>query len=262
MCTLTAYVVGVAGGGQDGLPQKNVVFKPKCAPWQARLIVTMSRDEAVVRHEGTPVLQCKNQRFNYWHPTDAQAGGSWFGVNRAGVVAALLNRYQDTPVKPFETYSSRGLIVPKLLACFSKEAVLTQLAALDVKYFMPFDVWVFVGGQRCHYAWDGQQAIFMLSEHNTHFLAMSSSADYVAAKQYRQAAFEQFGLALQANVNPQNVPAEIISQLHQKRCAFNSSLGFNMQRPGRHTKSICQAVITPNCVSYRYVPEAAMAALP
>src|SRR5262249_28274159 len=60
---------------------------------------------------------------------DPRAGGTWFGVNAAGVVAAVTNRPLPAPTKKSR---SRGLLVRDLLGCPSaKEAVALATRELD-----------------------------------------------------------------------------------------------------------------------------------
>jgi hypothetical protein len=71
-------------------------------------------------------------------PCDPAGGGSWIGVNNAGLMAAVLNRYQ-MPVRGSGAGStSRGALVPAALACDSIEGALAALRGLDAARFPPF----------------------------------------------------------------------------------------------------------------------------
>jgi hypothetical protein len=68
-------------------------------------------------------------------PVDPQGGGSWIGVNDAGIVVTVLNvsGLSHTPRK--EPKRSRGLIVREMLRCGSLSHVLETAASLDVGLF-------------------------------------------------------------------------------------------------------------------------------
>jgi len=70
-------------------------------------------------------------------PIDPVGGGSWIGVNDAGLVAALLNRHA-APLPDARSVASRGLVVRGALACDSLEAAQAAVLALDAAAFQPF----------------------------------------------------------------------------------------------------------------------------
>jgi len=70
-------------------------------------------------------------------PIDPVGGGSWIGVNDAGLVAAVLNRH-DGPAPYGASFSSRGALVRRALGCESIEAAMASVEALDPKRFQPF----------------------------------------------------------------------------------------------------------------------------
>jgi hypothetical protein len=71
-------------------------------------------------------------------PVDPQGGGSWVGVNDAGIVVTLLNVSGSSRRSPEEPTRSRGLIVREMLRCGSLSHVLETVATLDVGRFDPF----------------------------------------------------------------------------------------------------------------------------
>lgn len=223
-----------------------------------RWLITMNRDEALERMEGEPVATIKNNQLHSWRPVDQQAGGSWFGVTQ-GYALALLNRYQDTdvfntrikniediPQKPLE---SRGRLIEELLACPDTAAFDRTVKGFENRHFAPFDLFIFnVAGVKPELnclTWTGLEWRYEQKTFVDRFCYTSSSVDYDEAKVYRINAFK----ALLYDINTmathsQGVDAKAMLQLHQTRCAHNPSLGFNMLRPGRHTKSICQASLS------------------
>ena len=70
-------------------------------------------------------------------PIDPAGGGSWLGVNDAGLAAALLNRHAARQPDA-RSLCSRGLIVRDALACDSLDAAREAVLALDAAAFQPF----------------------------------------------------------------------------------------------------------------------------
>lgn len=91
-------------------------------------------------------------------PIDPAGGGSWIGVNDAGLVAALLNRH-DGPQLSDRSFTSRGSIVRRALACDSVDAAVQSVRTLDAARFQPFRLVIvqsghiaLVAGGACEFA--------------------------------------------------------------------------------------------------------------
>jgi len=70
-------------------------------------------------------------------PIDPAGGGSWIGVNDAGVAAAVLNRHAGPPPEA-RSFTSRGVIVRHALACESIGAAAAAARGLNANAFQPF----------------------------------------------------------------------------------------------------------------------------
>ena len=83
-------------------------------PVEGGFHLLMNRDEQRSRITALPprLHPCGNLRAIY--PSE-QGGGTWIGVNEAGLCAALLNWYSKPPLADRPAFS-RGLISPTLLA--------------------------------------------------------------------------------------------------------------------------------------------------
>lgn len=81
-------------------------------------------------------------------PQDPQGGGTWAGVNDAGLAATLLNYH---PVGYRRTQATRpvtrGRIVPSLLAADAVDEALALVSRLDATMFLPFRL-VVIDGRR------------------------------------------------------------------------------------------------------------------
>jgi len=88
--------------------------------WQvfpdAPLVVAANRDELVDRPSEPPAIRDGKRRF--LAPRDAEAGGTWIGVNDAGVFVGITNRWTDADLAGER---SRGLLVRDALGCDSAE---------------------------------------------------------------------------------------------------------------------------------------------
>ena len=71
-------------------------------------------------------------------PVDPQGGGSWVGVNDAGIVVTLLNVSGPSHRSSKAPRRSRGLIVREVLRCGSLSRVLETAARLDASLFEMF----------------------------------------------------------------------------------------------------------------------------
>lgn len=250
MCTLTVLPIWQASSLRDN-PQPS---------W----LITMNRDEAIDRPEGQPVhRKLSNEQLRYWYPTDVKSGGTWFGVHGAGYAAALLNRYQDAEQlerrKPGRRFTqSRGAIIPQLLACLPMHShepfdMKEWLKALPCEAMAPFDLYVFSQGGIARLTWTGREHSVFKQALTRGFFAFSSSVDAPEAGRVRESMYSEY-LARLESPKTHCVPEHVIAQLHAQVYSSNPSLGFNMSRSGRHTKSISQAIIGTGAKCHRYLP--------
>src|SRR5688572_6705060 len=81
---------------------------PRCPAF-----VFANREESPDRPSTRPAIQESHQPYGVWlGGTDLKAGGTWLGINRAGVIVAVTNRRKsDVPPHP----KSRGILCRELL---------------------------------------------------------------------------------------------------------------------------------------------------
>ena len=110
-------------------------------PYDDGFRLVCNRDERRDRPAAAPPTVHQLQGSAAIYPTDPVGGGTWVGVNDAGLAAALLNRTIDAAESPRRSrrtpQRSRGLIIPKLLGCRSLTDALDMAAGLDPA---PFDL--------------------------------------------------------------------------------------------------------------------------
>lgn len=243
MCTVTAFYRPVKALGN-----------------QFQLIVTMNRDEAIDRAEGAVELQ-KNAEgaLEYWYPTDAATKGTWFGVGSAGLVMTLLNRYQDSHLSKGVGFTSRGAIIPSLLACSTITEIIQKMSPAYCGFFQPFDLLVFSGELCYQFAWDGGALRQLEHAIDRGFFYTSSSIDIEDVTVFRRNHFLHF-VNHHKRRPSYEFSRDVVSVLHGARDQKNPSWSINMQRPGRQTRSICQAQVAEAVVCH-YWPLAINASL-
>ncbi len=109
----------------------------RCIPG-ATLVVAANRDEFEERPALGPALR-ETEHGTLLAPLDAQAGGTWLGVGRTGMFAAITNRRGEAPDP---RRRSRGLLVLDALAASS--AADAAAAALETPSgaYNPFNLFV------------------------------------------------------------------------------------------------------------------------
>jgi uncharacterized protein with NRDE domain len=84
------------------------------------LVVVANRDEQLDRASSPPAISTAPTGIRYVAPRDDVAGGTWLGVNDAGVFVAITNRY----LGPKDASRvSRGVLVADALALSSARAI-------------------------------------------------------------------------------------------------------------------------------------------
>ena len=104
----------------------------------AALVVAANRDEFFQRPSQGPVLR-SGPAGRVVAPIDARAGGTWLGVNRAGVFAAITN--VSCP-NPDPERLSRGWLVMEALGARSAREAAEKVESLPMGTYNPFNLFV------------------------------------------------------------------------------------------------------------------------
>lgn len=132
----------------------------------APLLVAANRDEFLDRPAAPPALRRWGKR-RALAALDLQAGGTWLGLNDAGLFAALTNR--PCPA-PDARRRSRGLLVSDLLgSATSAQAAAEALLALPKAAYNPFNLLVA----------DGEHATAVIYEDAPHALPLAPGAHVI-----------------------------------------------------------------------------------
>jgi hypothetical protein len=118
--------------------------------------VTSNRDERRDRAAALrPLVDVLGDRTVIM-PIDPAGGGSWIGVNDAGMAAALLNCHRGAAMR-FESSASRGAIVRLALGCASLDAAVRSVRALPPARFRPFRLVLVQNGRIALVGGDGRE---------------------------------------------------------------------------------------------------------
>ncbi|MBM3585209.1 MAG: NRDE family protein [Alphaproteobacteria bacterium] len=108
------------------------------------LIVAANRDEMASRPSLPPAAHWPGHP-GVWAGRDALAGGTWLGLNRAGVLAAVMNRVGSLGPAPGK--ASRGALPLAALAHGDAASGAAAISALDGAAYRPFNLLVADCGQ-------------------------------------------------------------------------------------------------------------------
>jgi len=99
-------------------------------------LLAMNRDEQRTRASGLPpaVHRCGDLAALY--PSEP-GGGTWVGINEAGICASLINWYSRPQLRS-EPAFSRGMIIPRLLSCSYLEEAERSLLSFPLSRLKPF----------------------------------------------------------------------------------------------------------------------------
>lgn len=140
-----------------------------------------NRDESVRRGTAGPPEPLELEGVRALAPRDADAGGTWLGVNEHGLALALLNAWDGR--EDLAGARSRGLLVRDLLAARDARSALERLAAEDLTRYRGFTLALFEPGREpAVRAWDGRA----LEPHEARSPLCSSSLDRRRAQEERE----------------------------------------------------------------------------
>lgn len=107
-----------------------------------------NRDERHTRKAAQPPSVRETRGVRFVAPTDGDCGGSWIGVNEAGLTLCILNVYEAAQSSTHTTaqgdvthageYRSRGLLLTDLLDCLSVAHVRARLSCAELSRYRPF----------------------------------------------------------------------------------------------------------------------------
>ncbi|RAL22844.1 hypothetical protein DL240_08090 [Lujinxingia litoralis] len=110
-----------------------LIVATRCAP-DVPLFVVANRDESFGRLAAPPTLRISGS-MRVLAPRDEQAGGTWLGLNEAGLFVAITNRFE---VERRDHHRSRGELVWNALAREGVEGAVAYARALSPRDYGGF----------------------------------------------------------------------------------------------------------------------------
>lgn len=180
-------------------------------------------------------------------PIDPEGGGTWIGVNDAGLALALLNGYLPCD-QAHSKWTSRGRLVDALLDCASTSEVEARVRATDLSTLKSFTLWAHAGGAARIVRWDRTRIVVETQQHCVTPLC-SSARDPLGAQRDREALFQRL-----VSSNPQEAGAwERFHRSHEPQVGPTSPC---MHRDDAETQSHTLIRVLPTSVELHYTPAA------
>lgn len=152
-------------------------------PFDGGFRVACNRDEQRTRpHASSPVIHTGPATTSIW-PVDPVSGGTWIGVNDAGLALVLLNRTHCGSRPAGSSLLSRGTIVPQLLQTETVQAAIEAAIRLDASRFEPYTLIALQRTQGCSITvTSARPALCSYNLAQPHFFTSSSLGDDLAAR--------------------------------------------------------------------------------
>lgn len=200
-----------------------------------------NRDEAHTRLLAFPPEVRTVEGVSFIAPIDADAGGTWMGVNQFGLSVCLLNGYgRKTPGKM--DYTSRGLLVLSLLDCTDQQAIGLRIAALNMVEYKPFTLVAFEPEKSVKtWAWNGTD---LRVKEEVCCPLISSSFRLTAVADHRRHLFD----ALRSH------SAKALTDFHRSHVPEAGPFSVCMHRDDAQTVSLSRVAVTSTDVDFHYVP--------
>ena len=123
----------------------------------------MNRDEQKTRPRALPPKRHKAGTRSALYPSE-KSGGTWIGVNDAGLTLALINWYAK-PQRDHSLCLSRGIVIPHLLAATGMKEVSERMESLDLPRLNPFRLIAISVGERKIREWRWDGTVLMSKRH-------------------------------------------------------------------------------------------------
>jgi hypothetical protein len=205
-----------------------------------------NRDERTTRGMGLPPAVRDVRGVTAIAPADRDFGGTWLGVNEAGVAVCLLNRYDVAPPVLAGGMTSRGLLVLDLLDSPSRMAVRERLSETVLERYLPFTLVALAPGEPALVArWNGRNCLFEYDGEFSNPLVSSSFDEAVVAASRRQ----QLALAVE---EAGDLTPEVLAGFHQSHAPAPGPYSVCMHRHDASTVSFSHVVVSPERVELRY----------
>lgn len=248
MCTVTIIPLSRSPHGADRTREES----------RAAVRMACNRDELRSRPAALPARVCDLGPRRALMPIDPVSEGTWIGVNDAGLAATLLNVNLQPAADAVRAARSlsRGVLVPRLLACATLQQAQAQCEHIDPRQLDPFRL-VLVDDAAVSECWSDGNALRIrcaaLAE-QAHLFTSSGLGDCLVAGP-RRALFEQM-------LSRGDGWAARQDAFHRHSWPNQRHLSVCMERSAARTVSHSVIEIEPSRVVLTYFPGAPDAVQP
>lgn len=210
-----------------------------------------NRDEQRTRPPADPPRPETIRGMPVLAPKDPEGGGTWLGVNAAGMAVGILNYYHaaNMPEEPAITPVSRGLLVMDLLVSPNPETGADSLRSRSLAAFRPFELFAMVPGLRGFYwRWDGQALLQESITGPTFWISSSSYNPHEVIQQRRRAWMAQPGQ------KTGKLDRHSVMALHAGWGRTLAAFTTRMVREDARTVSITELKIRSTAATMKYFP--------
>lgn len=202
-----------------------------------------NRDEAKTRQIAYPPQVRVKNGVSFITPVDADAGGTWMGVNALGISVCLLNGFGKS--EPSRTdYISRGALVMGLLDVGRQDEVVDRIEKMNLTVYRPFSLIVLTPTQNVRaWTWDGKR---VREEENVSSPLVSSSFRLEAVSEHRHRVFGKLNID----------KTSVLEDYHRSHVPEAGPFSVCMHRDDAHTVSLSRVVVTEKKVNFHYAPGA------
>ena len=201
-------------------------------------ILSMNRDEQKTRITALPPARRTNGAHASLYPAEPD-GGTWIGVNDAGLCFALINWNEKPQTK---TDIGRGTIIPQLLTSDTLDDAGQNLAALSLGRINPFRLMGVGREQLRQWRWDGA--------------ALESIEQDWKAQHWFSSALDEAGVnRVRAETVAANTAAKTIEDmraLHRGHIPARNAYAICMHRGDAQTVSYTEVVMDGGRATMRY----------
>lgn len=208
-----------------------------------------NRDELKTRLIAHPPSIHHEDGLHYIAPIDADAGGTWIGVNQFGITVCLLNYYHAAMNRQLSAadYTSRGLLVKSLLTHDTLSDIFARYSDAELRQFRPFKL-LAIGPESAAQGlvWDGTSA--EIARNPEPPLSSSSFLSEKVIEQRRR----RFG---EIRASDGNHP-EALRNYHRSHIPEKGPFSVCMHREEAHTVSFSRVVVAAEHITFHYTPGA------
>jgi hypothetical protein len=218
----------------------SVTFLPR----EEGFVLAMNRDELISRVPALPPKVHHRGELTVLCPSEP-SGGTWIGVNSAGLAFSLLN-WHSQPDRPGEDLISRGEVVRALLSGRSSSEVSAILKELPLRRMNPFRLIAVSLPERLLAEWNSGSELLtskVCPWQRHHWF--SSGFDEAKAIQVRRGVCEQFSGDLE------DLPT--LRKLHASHVPIAGPFSLCMHRKDATTVSYTEITVRDHTASMFYI---------